>query len=277
MDNTNLTGPRLGRGRPTYPVHLQLIRVTGDTVPGPTGGSSASGHPTDTLYVAYTQQSTVPTIYPRDREPCLVEDVNNIGLTTGYYLGRLCNAYTNLPVYEVAQEGVAQPFVSIAAYVSTTVDPGGSGYKVLTPYFYQPTKWNYGSDSTHPDTYMSFSFRDGSNLTRFVAPVAGWYIFWSTLTVDGQFNQADQFVWSHIRFNGLLTPFGEGYIFINKSIGSGVAADISLSLPPYYFTVGQYAEIYVKSSISVPGRAISGVTVDGLFGMSLVSQASNFF
>jgi hypothetical protein len=113
VDNSNISKPYLGQTRPAYPVHLQLLRVTETTVPGPTGGSSAGGTPADNLYVAYTQQSRSPQVYPRDREPCLVEDANQVGLSAGYYLGRLCNAYGGLPVYAVAAGGAGVVFLEI--------------------------------------------------------------------------------------------------------------------------------------------------------------------
>lgn len=75
-------------------------------MPGPSGGSSSGigtgTVPPSVLYVASTQQLRTDTLSPRDREPCLVVDVNGLGLTTGYYLGRLAGSYNSLPVYEVS-------------------------------------------------------------------------------------------------------------------------------------------------------------------------------
>lgn len=100
-----LVNPILRDDLPRYPPHLQLLRVTAATVPGPVGGSSAGAGvgtvPPSVLYVASTQQLRTDTLAPRDREPCLVVDVNNVGLTAGYYLGRLAGSWTSLPVYEV--------------------------------------------------------------------------------------------------------------------------------------------------------------------------------
>lgn len=91
--------PDLVQHLPNYPVHVQVCRVTAATVPGPAGyGSSAPGL---NLYVSFTQQFQPSSLQPRDREPCLVADLNNIGLAPGYYVGRLCGSYTGLPVYEV--------------------------------------------------------------------------------------------------------------------------------------------------------------------------------
>lgn len=104
MNNLNISRPFLGQSRPVYPHLTQLLRVTGGTVSGPgtTGGASSSVLG-PVLYVSFTQQLTTDTIVPRDREPCLVSDVNRYGLAPGYYLGRLAGSWTSLPVYEVAQ------------------------------------------------------------------------------------------------------------------------------------------------------------------------------
>ena len=99
-----LTSPVLRDDLPRYPIVLQLLRVTATTVPGPAGvaqlaGSSVLG---PLLYVAFTQQLRTDALLPRDREPCLADDVNNIGLTPGFYLARLGGSFNSLPVYEVA-------------------------------------------------------------------------------------------------------------------------------------------------------------------------------
>lgn len=106
--NTNTT-PSFGQTQPIYPPLIQLVRVTSATVPGPTGGASAGvgtgGVAPTILYVSSTQQLRTDTLSPRDREPCLVDDVNNVGLPPGYYLGRLAGSYKSLPVYEVPMLG----------------------------------------------------------------------------------------------------------------------------------------------------------------------------
>lgn len=86
---------------PNYPIHLQACRVTASTVPWPAtyGSSSALG---PFLYASFTQQLQSDFLIPRDREPCLVFDLNGNALTHGYYLCRLAGSYNNLPVYEVA-------------------------------------------------------------------------------------------------------------------------------------------------------------------------------
>lgn len=114
---------------PRYPPLIQLLRVTGGTVPGPTGYASASVL-APLLYIASTQQSRTDTLLPRDREPCLVSDVSNLGLSPGYYLGRLCNSYAGLPVYEVlgalgglfglAQQVMLAMYATAPAGVSST-------------------------------------------------------------------------------------------------------------------------------------------------------------
>lgn len=91
--------PKLRSDLPLYPPLIQLVRIGATTVPGPSGyGSSSFLGPV--LYVGSTQQLRTDTILPRDREPCLVIDVNGFGLPPGYYIGRLAGSYNSLPVYE---------------------------------------------------------------------------------------------------------------------------------------------------------------------------------
>ena len=104
---------KLRDDKPLWPHLLQLLRVTAATVPGPSGfeqfpGSSVPG---PTLYVSFTQQMRDDgSLLPRDREPCLVDDVTGKGLSPGWHLGRLAGSWTGLPVYEVVPEsGVAGP------------------------------------------------------------------------------------------------------------------------------------------------------------------------
>lgn len=89
-----------------YPIHQQAVRVTGGTVPGPSGYASSSILGPN-FYVGFIQQLN-DTYLPRDREPCFVLDLTNRGLAPGYYLGRLTHSYQSLPVVEVA--GTPMPF-----------------------------------------------------------------------------------------------------------------------------------------------------------------------
>lgn len=102
---TPFQAPNYRPDLPTYPVHLQLLRVTAMTVAGP-AGYPQSGAPGSSIlaggyYVSFTQQRRTDSGLPQDREPCLVQDVNALGLTPGFYLGRLAGSWTSLPVYEV--------------------------------------------------------------------------------------------------------------------------------------------------------------------------------
>lgn len=90
-----LNAPVLRDDLPRYPGLIQLLRVTTATIAGPPDG------PAGGLYVSSTQQLRTDNLRPRDREPCLVVDINNAGLTAGYYIGRLAGSYNDLPVYEV--------------------------------------------------------------------------------------------------------------------------------------------------------------------------------
>lgn len=87
-----LNEPTLRDDLPRYPALLQLLRVIAGAVQvGPAS-----------LYNAFTQQLRTDNLLPRDREPCWADDVVRLGLTPGYYLGRLAGSYRSLPVYEVA-------------------------------------------------------------------------------------------------------------------------------------------------------------------------------
>lgn len=102
MNNLNIHPPFFGPQLPVYPHLLQLCRVTAATVPGPAGvfQPAGSSFPGPTLYVSFTEQLQTGSLIPRDREPCLVDDVNGTGLTPGYYLCRLAGSFNGLPVYE---------------------------------------------------------------------------------------------------------------------------------------------------------------------------------
>lgn len=79
--------PILRPDLPTYPVHIQVCRVTTST------GSPAN------LYYGYTEQVDPSALSPRDREACYVLDLNWVGLGPGYYVCRLVGSYTSLPLY----------------------------------------------------------------------------------------------------------------------------------------------------------------------------------
>lgn len=108
--DTNTNPPFLGPTQPVYPPLLQLLRITPSVVAGPSGFAQFGGSsvPGPTLYVAFVEQlRSDGSLLPRDREPCLADDVNGLGLgaliTAGqqFFLGRLAGAWTGLPVYEV--------------------------------------------------------------------------------------------------------------------------------------------------------------------------------
>lgn len=90
---------------PNYPPLLQLLRVTGTTILGPGAGSFpyGVGDAPALLYEAFVAQLRTDNLRPRDRETCLANDVNRLGLVPNrYYFGRLSGSYNDLPVYTVA-------------------------------------------------------------------------------------------------------------------------------------------------------------------------------
>ena len=102
MDSSNTQPPIIGPQFPTYPHLMQVVRVTGTTVPGPSGYASSSALG-PSLYVGFVQQTVPATLLLRDREPCFVNDVNRQGLAPGYYSNaRLSSNYQSLPVYSVS-------------------------------------------------------------------------------------------------------------------------------------------------------------------------------
>lgn len=126
MNHSPFTPPGLRADLPTYPVHLQALRVTGGTVPGPSGymSSSVLG---PSLYVAFVQQLNPTTLLPRDREPCYALDLNHYGLAPGYYTNcRLAGSYQSLPVYEVG----GAPMSITSATMTSPPLPAGAG---ITP------------------------------------------------------------------------------------------------------------------------------------------------
>src|SRR4051812_41097994 len=100
VDSFNLQPPALGPTRPVYPHLLQSVRVTDGVIPGPSNllSSTTSGQ---LLYLSYVQQLVPSTLLPRDREPCLVIDLNGNDLGEGYYNARLAGSYGGLPLFEV--------------------------------------------------------------------------------------------------------------------------------------------------------------------------------
>lgn len=100
---TPFNSPKMRDDLPRYPITDQLIRVTRATVAGPSGVSQLFGSSVlaPILYVAFVQQLRTDSLLPRDREPCLADDVNGLGLTEGFYHGRLQGSWTSLPVYTI--------------------------------------------------------------------------------------------------------------------------------------------------------------------------------
>lgn len=135
--------PTLRDDLPRYPPLIQLIRVTSMVVPGPAGVAQVAGSSilAPILYVSFTEQMRTDSLLPRDREPCLAADVNGLGLSPGFYLGRLSGSWTSLPVYEiigVAPDSFSGHWVQITEVsglkaAGIEVTPKGGGAYLETP------------------------------------------------------------------------------------------------------------------------------------------------
>lgn len=95
--------PNLFNDLPIYPLTQQLIRVTATQAAGPSSVSQDAGSSflAPQMHVAFVQQLRTDSLLPRDREPCLAADIRGMGITPGFYLGRLAGSHNSLPVYEV--------------------------------------------------------------------------------------------------------------------------------------------------------------------------------
>lgn len=115
MPSSPLNPPTMRTDLPVYPHLLQLIRVTPATVPGPSGVAQLAGSSVlaGVYYVAFTQQRRTDSGLPRDREPCLAQDMNGLIMGNpgwpGFYHGRLAGSHNGLPVYEIVAIGVSGP------------------------------------------------------------------------------------------------------------------------------------------------------------------------
>ena len=128
MESHNLQPPYLGRRQPDYPPLIELLRLPGGTVPGPSGYASSSALQ-PSLYIGFIQQVVPGTLLPRDRIPCFVLDVNRYGLAPGYYSNcRLVGSHQSLPVYAVADSSYAGTFAFMGSPASAPGTGGG-----LTP------------------------------------------------------------------------------------------------------------------------------------------------
>ena len=166
MPNNPYTPSVLQEDLPLYPPLLQLLRVTDTTVPGPSGVTqpvAGSSVPGPTLYVAFTEQLRTDGLLPRDREPCLVDDMNGLGLLPGYYLGRLAGTFNSLPVYEVGAAGSANNRSDkFYVYVTETDQlPDGDGR-------YQAVLANENADGTLAIGTKAVWAREANNSGRLI-------------------------------------------------------------------------------------------------------------
>ncbi len=115
MDSHSLQPPFLGKQQPLYPHLMQAVRVTTSHIPGPITSVSSSSITGPVLYISYTQQLDPTTLRPRDREPCLVTELNGNDLSAGYYTDcRLAGSYNGLPLYEVGNKTCADTAIRIS-------------------------------------------------------------------------------------------------------------------------------------------------------------------
>ena len=165
-----LVEPTLRNDLPVYPPLIQLLRVTPATVPGPAGvaqtaGSSVLG---PTLYIAFTQQLRTDALLPRDREPCLVDDVNDVirgnpGFP-GFYLGRLAGTFNSLPVYEVCPSVATTTSTSTSTVrFSKCLDADGVPNADGT---YDGRIQDHNADGTLADTGASVWMREAQTKNR---------------------------------------------------------------------------------------------------------------
>lgn len=162
MPNSPFNIPVLHEDLPLYPPLLQLIRVTATTVAGPAGVAQTAGSSvlSPTLYVAFTQQLRTDGLLPRDREPCLADDVEGAGLVAGYYLGRLAGSHNSLPVYEVTRVGSGSN-VGVFEFAKNlgSVFPDANGR-------YQARLQVKNADGTLSDTGAAIWLREAQNMGR---------------------------------------------------------------------------------------------------------------
>lgn len=177
-----LVSPVLRDDLPRYPPLLQLLRVTGATVIGPSGslGSSSAGIGVifPYLYVASTQQLKTDSLLPRDREPCLVSDINGEGLTPGYYLGRLAGSFNSLPIYEVTVAvGPAGP---AGAAGSASTFSGARVYRTADQSFDATTAVQFNNEQFDTDGYHD----NTTNNTRLTVPSTAYYQIGCNIALD---------------------------------------------------------------------------------------------
>jgi hypothetical protein len=88
MNSEPIQNPFFGPADPVYPPLPQVLRTTGQALPG------------TNVYPAFTEQFTGNIASPfRDREPAYLLEPNGIILQLGYYDARLVSSYLGLPLY----------------------------------------------------------------------------------------------------------------------------------------------------------------------------------
>ena len=221
--------PTLRDDLPRYPPLLQMLRVTAATVAGPSGVAQTAGSSVlaGIYYVAFTQQRRTDSGLPRDREPCLVHDVNGIGLTSGFYNGRLAGSHNSLPVYEVTDRAgstVAATFSGARVYRVDTV------IQLVADYVIEFDNEQWDTDGYHDNV---------TNNTRLTVPTTGYYAAGCNIAIS------DNIAILHsvsIRLNG-VTSIGH-WQQIEAATGE---INHCCIVSPWLFNAGDYVEVVVEN------------------------------
>lgn len=242
--------PTLRPDLPNYPSHLQLLRVTGGRIPGPSGslGQSSTnlGVIYPYIYLAVTQQLATDTLLPRDREPCLVSDVRGTGLLPGYYLGRLAGTFQSLPLYEV--------------YESATTYGGFSGARVSRQSDQSIPSTDFGSETAiefDNQFYDEGGYWNHLEPTKFIVPQSGFYHIGGTASFDPSFDYEQQYLL--IYRNGSILFDCDSHNYPHTS-GAPSSRNSLLLVTDARLFVGQYIELRVsqRNSGGIARNVISG-------------------
>ncbi len=205
MQSYNQQTPYLGRTQPLYPHLMQAVRITSTTVNASFEGSSSPGGVV--LYIGYVQQLDPNTLLPRDREPCLVVDLNGEDLSPGIYTNcRLAGSHVSLPVYEIGTMTGGGSTTDIAYVVAGNKSNGSGSVSVNIP-----TSKQVG------DTIVGWVIGYGVGSGGTVPP--GLPSGWTTLQ-SGTYDSGKGFYW--VGYKVYATADGSSYTWTNPSDSSSI-------------------------------------------------------